>query len=115
MLANCVTAVVSHMTYGNSSELFLLAQICFVRLMLFPIGACLVFIASTKCKIGLLPRMVIRISVMPVPQILLQVQKLETERHGNKAKKVPLNMFLVVNVISFKVAVGETTPPKFNS
>ena len=37
------------------------------------------------------------------------MQKLEAERHGNKAKKVPLNMFLAV---SFMVAVGETTQSK---
>ena len=40
------------MSFGNPSELCLLAQIFFVRLMLFSVGACLVFIASTKHKIS---------------------------------------------------------------
>ena len=50
------------MSFGNPSELFLLARICFVRLM-FSVGACLVFVASTERKIGLLPSMAIHISV----------------------------------------------------
>ena len=51
------------MSFGNPSELFLLVRICFVRLMLFSVGACLVFVASTEHKIGLLPSMAIHISV----------------------------------------------------
>ena len=52
------------MTFGNPSELFLLARIYyFVRLILFSIGACLIFVASTKRKIGLLPSMAVYISV----------------------------------------------------
>ena len=49
--------------FGNRSELFLLAQICFVRLMVLSVSACLVFVASTERKIGLLPSMAIHISV----------------------------------------------------
>ena len=52
------------MLFGNPSELFLLARICFLRLMLFSIGAGLVFVASTERKIGLLPSTAIHISVM---------------------------------------------------
>ena len=51
------------MSFGNPSELFLLARICFLRLMLFSVSACLVFVASTERKIGLLPSMAIHISV----------------------------------------------------
>ena len=51
------------MSFGNPLELFLLARMCFVRLMLFPISACLVFVASTERMIGLLPSMAIHISV----------------------------------------------------
>ena len=51
------------MSFGNPSELFLLAQICFVRLMVFSVSACLVFIASSERKIGLLPSMAIHIGV----------------------------------------------------
>ena len=51
------------MSFGNPSELFLLARICFVRLMLFSVSACLVFVASTERKISLLPSMAIHISV----------------------------------------------------
>ena len=51
------------MSFGNPSELFLLARICFVRLMLFSVSACVVFVASTERKIGLLPSMAIYISV----------------------------------------------------
>ena len=51
------------MSFGNPSELFLLARICFVRLMVFSISACLVFVASSERKIGLLPSMAIHISV----------------------------------------------------
>ena len=58
------------MSFGNPSELFLLARICFVRLMVFSVSVCLVFIASTECKIGLLPSMAIHISVMTCDQKL---------------------------------------------
>ena len=51
------------MSFGNPLELFLLALICFVRLMLFSVSTCLVFIASTERKIGLLPSMAVHISV----------------------------------------------------
>ena len=51
------------MSFGNPSELFLLARICFVRLMVFSVSACLVFIASSERKIGLLPSMAIHIGV----------------------------------------------------
>ena len=51
------------MSFGNPLELFLLAWICFVRLVLFSVSACLVFVISTECKIGLLPSMTIHISV----------------------------------------------------
>ena len=51
------------MSFGNPSELFLLARICFVLLMLFSVEACLVFVASTERKIGLFPRMTIHTSV----------------------------------------------------
>ena len=51
------------MSFGNPSELFLLARICFLRLMLFSVSACLVFVASTERKIGLLPSMARHISV----------------------------------------------------
>ena len=48
------------MTFDNPSELFFLARICFIRLM-FSVMACLVFVASTEHKIGLLPSMAIHI------------------------------------------------------
>ena len=51
------------MSFGNPSELFFLARICFLHLMLFSISACLVFVASTERKIGLLPSMAIHLSV----------------------------------------------------
>ena len=51
------------MSFSNPSELFLLARICFLRLMLFSVSACLVFVASRERKIGLLPSMAIHISV----------------------------------------------------
>ena len=51
------------MSFSNPSELFLLARICFVRLMVFSISACLVFVASSERKISLLPSMAIHISV----------------------------------------------------
>ena len=51
------------MLFGNPLELFLLAQICFVRLVVFSVSACLVFIASSERKIGLLPSMAIHIMV----------------------------------------------------
>ena len=54
---------ISHVWFGNPLELFLLARICFLRLMLFSVSTCLVFIASTERKIGLLPSMAIHISV----------------------------------------------------
>ena len=50
------------MSFGNPSELFFLAQICFLRLM-FSVSARLVFVASTERKISLLPSMAIHISV----------------------------------------------------
>ena len=53
---------ISHMSFGNPLELFLLARICFLRLM-FSVSACLVFVASTECKISPLPSMAIHISV----------------------------------------------------
>ena len=39
---------ISQYLFGNLLELFLLARICFVRSMLFSVGACLIFIASTN-------------------------------------------------------------------
>ena len=51
------------MSFGNPLELFLPAQISFVRLMLFSVSACLVFVASTERKIGLLPSMAVQTSV----------------------------------------------------
>ena len=45
------------MTFINPLQLFLLAQICFERLMLFSVSICLIFVASTECKIGLHPSM----------------------------------------------------------
>ena len=51
------------MSFGNPSELFFLAWICFVRLMLLSISACLVFVASTERNIGLLPSIAVHISV----------------------------------------------------
>ena len=51
------------MSFGKPSELFLLARICFVRLMMFSVSACLVFIASSERKISLLPSMAIHIRV----------------------------------------------------
>ena len=52
------------MSFSNPSELFLLARICFLHLMLFSVSAYPVFVASRECKIGLLPGMAIHISVM---------------------------------------------------
>ena len=51
------------MSFGNPSELFLLAGICCLRLMLFSVSACLVFVASTERKISLLPSMAVHICV----------------------------------------------------
>ena len=51
------------MSFGNPLELFLLAGICFLRLMLFSVSACLIFVASTERKIGLLLSMAVHISV----------------------------------------------------
>ena len=51
------------MLFGNPSELFLLARIGIVRLMLFSISTFLVFVASTERKICLLCSMAIHISV----------------------------------------------------
>ena len=51
---NFVTADISHISFGNPLKLYLLARICFVRQMLFSVGACLVFKASTERKISLL-------------------------------------------------------------
>ena len=51
------------MLFGNPSTLFLLARICFVRLMLFLLSTCLVFIASSEREIGLFPSMAIHIGV----------------------------------------------------
>ena len=51
------------MSFGNPSELFLLAGICCLRLMLFSVSACLVFVASTERKIGPLPSMAVHICV----------------------------------------------------
>ena len=51
------------MSFSNPSELFLLARICFVHLILFSVITCLVFVASTERKIGLLPSMAIHICV----------------------------------------------------
>ena len=49
------------MSFGNPLELCLLAQICFVRLTLFSVGTCLIFVASTERKISLLRSMAIHI------------------------------------------------------
>ena len=51
------------MSFDNTLELFLLARICFVRLMMFSAGACLIFVACIECKIGLLHSMTIHISM----------------------------------------------------
>ena len=46
--------VILHMSFGNPSQLCLLVWTYFLRLMLFSVDACLVFIASTEPKISLL-------------------------------------------------------------
>ena len=51
------------MSFGNPSELFLLARIRFVCLILFSISACSVFVASTERKIGLFPSLAVQLSV----------------------------------------------------
>ena len=51
------------MSFGNPSELSLLARICFARLMLFSVGTCLVFVANTEHKNGLLPSIAMHINV----------------------------------------------------
>ena len=43
-----VTADISLMSFGNPSELCLLARICFVHLIWFSDGACPIFVASTE-------------------------------------------------------------------
>ena len=62
ILAKFVTANI-HVSFGNSSELFFLAQICFLCLVLFSVSACFIFVASTERKISLLPSMAIHISM----------------------------------------------------
>ena len=49
--------------FSNPLELCLLSQICFVCLMLSFIDTCLVFVASTECKICFLCSMAMHLSV----------------------------------------------------
>ena len=49
-LAKFVIADISHTSFGNPSELFLLAWICFACLMVFSVGACHVLVAVQNTR-----------------------------------------------------------------